>query len=106
VAVHPGPVITRFEMQLAPGIKASRITGLSQDIARSMSLVSVRVVEVIAGRSTIGIEVPNDHREIVQLTELLQSNQYIEKQSPLTLALGKDISGQSSSSGCGYHGIG
>ena len=95
VAVHPGPVITRFEMQLAPGIKASRVTGLSQDIARSMSLVSVRVVEVIAGKSTIGIEVPNDHREIVQLTEMLQSTQYIEKQSPLTLALGKDISGQS-----------
>lgn len=95
VAVHPGPVITRFEMQLAPGIKASRITGLSQDIARSMSLVSVRVVEVIAGKSTIGIEVPNDHREVVQLTEMLQSPQYIEKQSPLTLALGKDISGQS-----------
>lgn len=95
VAVHPGPVITRFEMQLAPGIKASRITGLSQDIARSMSLVSVRVVEVIAGKSTIGIEVPNEHREIVQLSEMLQSPQYIEKQSPLTLALGKDISGQS-----------
>jgi len=95
VAVHPGPVITRFEMQLAPGIKASRITGLSQDIARSMSLVSVRVVEVIAGKSTIGIEVPNEHREIVQLTEMLQSPEYIEKKSPLTLALGKDISGQS-----------
>jgi len=95
VAVHPGPVITRFEMELAPGIKASRITGLSQDIARSMSLVSVRVVEVIAGKSTIGIEVPNDHREIVQLTEMLQSDQYLEKSSPLTLALGKDISGTS-----------
>ncbi len=95
VAVHPGPVITRFEMELAPGIKASRITGLSQDIARSMSLVSVRVVEVIAGKSTIGIEVPNDHREIVQLTEMLQSDQYVEKKSPLTLALGKDISGES-----------
>lgn len=93
VAVHPGPVITRFEMELAPGIKASRVTGLSQDIARSMSLVSVRVVEVIAGKSTIGIEVPNDHREIVQLTEMLQSSQYNEKKSPLTLALGKDISG-------------
>ena len=78
VAVHPGPVITRFEMQLAPGIKASRITGLSQDIARSMSLVSVRVVEVIAGRSTIGIEVPNDHREIVQLSEMIQSAEYAE----------------------------
>jgi len=94
VAVHPGPVITRFEMQLAPGIKASRITGLAQDIARSMSLVSVRVVEVIAGRSTIGIEVPNDHREIVQLSEMLQSREYAEQRSPLTLVLGKDISGQ------------
>jgi len=95
VAVHPGPVITRFEMQLAPGIKASRVTGLAQDIARSLSLVSVRVVEVIAGKSTIGIEVPNEHREIVQLSEMLRSRTYVENKSPLTLALGKDISGQS-----------
>ncbi len=95
VAVHPGPVITRFEMQLAPGIKASRITNLSQDIARSLSLVSVRVVEVIPGKSTIGIEVPNEHREIVQLSEMLQSEEYNSKASPLTIALGKDISGQS-----------
>lgn len=94
VAVHPGPVITRFEMQLAPGIKASRITNLSQDIARSLSLVSVRVVEVIPGKSTIGIEVPNEHREIVQLSEMLQSDEYNKKDSPLTIALGKDISGQ------------
>lgn len=94
VAVHPGPVITRFEMQLAPGIKASRITNLSQDIARSLSLVSVRVVEVIPGKSTIGIEVPNEHREIVQLSEMLQSDEYSSKDSPLTIALGKDISGQ------------
>ncbi len=94
VAVHPGPVITRFEMQPAPGIKASRITNLSQDIARSLSLVSVRVVEVIPGKSTIGIEVPNEHREIVQLSEMLQSDEYIDKKSPLTLALGKSISGQ------------
>ncbi len=94
VAVHPGPVITRFEMQLAPGIKASRITNLSQDIARSLSLVSVRVVEVIPGKSTIGIEVPNEHREIVQLSEMLQSDEYNGKASPLTIALGKDISGQ------------
>ena len=95
VAVHPGPVITRFEMELAPGIKASRVTGLAQDIARSMSLVSVRVVEVIAGKSTIGIEVPNEHREVVQLSEMLRSQKYVEKKSPLTLALGKDISGHS-----------
>lgn len=94
VAVHPGPVITRFEMQLAPGIKASRITGLSQDIARSMSLVSVRVVEVIPGKSTIGIEVPNEHREMVLLSEMLQSREFMEKSSPLTLALGKGIAGQ------------
>ncbi len=94
VAVHPGPVITRFEMQLAPGIKASRITGLSQDLARSLSLVSVRVVEVIPGKSTIGIEVPNEHREIVQLSEIIQSDEYNGNKSKLTLALGKDISGQ------------
>ncbi len=95
VAVQPGPVITRFEMQLAPGIKASKVTGLSQDIARSLSLVSVRVVEVIAGKSTIGIEVPNERREIVQLSEMLMSEQYARQTSPLTLALGKDISGHS-----------
>jgi len=90
--VHPGPVITRFEVELAPGIKASRITGLSQDIARSMSLVSVRVVEVIAGKSTIGIEVPNDHREIVQLTEMLQSDQYLSMLiSLLYKATAKDV---------------
>ncbi len=95
VAVQPGPVITRFEMQLAPGIKASKVTGLSQDLARSLSLVSVRVVEVIPGKSTIGIEVPNERREIVQLSEMLMSEQYTKQKSPLTLALGKDISGHS-----------
>ncbi len=94
VAVHPGPVITRFEMQPAPGIKASRITGLSQDIARSLSIVSVRVVEVIPGKSTIGIEIPNEHREVVQLSEMLRSSEYSDKASPLTIALGKSISGQ------------
>ena len=94
VAVQPGPVITRFEMQLAPGIKASRITGLSQDLARSLSIVSVRVVEVIPGKSTIGIEIPNDSREIVQLSEMIQSPAYAERDSVLTLSLGKDISGQ------------
>jgi len=94
VAVQPGPVITRFEMQLAPGIKASKITGLSQDLARSLSIVSVRVVEVIAGKSTIGIEIPNDSREIVQLSEMIQAPAYADKDSVLTLALGKDISGQ------------
>ncbi len=94
VAVHPGPVITRFELQLAPGIKVSRITGLAKDIARSMSIISVRVVEIIPGKSTIGLEVPNEQREIVQLGEILQSAAYDNSSSPLTLGLGKDISGK------------
>ena len=94
VAVHPGPVITRFELQLAAGIKVSRISGLAKDIARSMSLVSVRVVEVIPGKSTIGLEIPNEQRETVQLSEILQSTAYDKSGSPLTLGLGKDIGGK------------
>ena len=93
VAVHPGPVITRFELQPSPGVKARQITNLTQDIARSLSIVSVRVVEVIAGKSTIGLEIPNEEREIVQLSEMIQSEQYDGQKSPLTLALGKNISG-------------
>ena len=93
VAVHPGPVITRFELDLAPGIKASRITGLANDIARSLSAVSVRVVEVIPGKSTVGLELPNKHREIVYLREVLSTKQYQDAKSPISLALGKDISG-------------
>lgn len=93
VAVHPGPVITRFELQPEPGTKAKQITNLTQDIARSLSLVSVRVVEVIAGKSTIGLEIPNEERELIQLSELLQSREYDAAKSPLTLALGKNISG-------------
>jgi len=93
VDVQPGPVITRFEIQPSPGVKARQITNLTQDIARSLSIVSVRVVEVIAGRSTIGLEIPNEAREIVQLSEMLQSEQYEKEPSPLTLALGKNISG-------------
>ncbi len=93
VEVHPGPVVTRFEVQLAPGIKVSKLTGLSKDIARSLSVLSVRVVEVIAGKSTVGLEIPNEDREIVQLTEILQSEKYRDMKSPLALALGKDISG-------------
>jgi len=93
VAVHPGPVITRFELQPSPGVKARQITNLTQDIARSLSIVSVRVVEVIKGKSTIGLEIPNEEREIVQLSEMLQSEQYDAGKSPLTLALGKNISG-------------
>ncbi len=93
VAVHPGPVITRFEAMPAPGVKISKITGLAKDIARSLSVMSVRVVEVIAGKSTIGLEIPNEDREIVQLTEILQSKVYQDHKSPLAIALGKDISG-------------
>lgn len=93
VAVHPGPVITRFEALPAPGVKVSKITNLSKDIARSLSVMSVRVVEVIPGKSTIGLEIPNEDREIVQLTEILQSKLYQGTKSPLAIALGKDISG-------------
>jgi len=94
VAVHPGPVITRFEIQPAPGIKASKITGLSKDLARSLSIVSVRVVEVIPGKTCVGLEIPNEHREMVSLGEILMSKAYDKSSSPLTIALGKDISGQ------------
>jgi S-DNA-T family DNA segregation ATPase FtsK/SpoIIIE len=93
VAVAPGPVVTMFELQPAPGTKASKITGLAKDLARAMSVISVRVVEVIPGKSVIGLEVPNEERETVYLSEVLRSQAYDESRSPLTLALGKDISG-------------
>ena len=94
VAVHPGPVITRFELEPAPGIKASRITNLSKDLARSLSTVSVRVVEVIPGKTCIGLEIPNERREIVALSDILKSDVYERSASKLTMALGKDIAGQ------------
>ncbi|MCZ6771906.1 MAG: DNA translocase FtsK 4TM domain-containing protein [Proteobacteria bacterium] len=94
VAVHPGPVITRFELQPAPGIKASRITNLAKDLARSLSTISVRVVEVIPGKTVIGLEIPNEQREIVSLSDMLKSEAYERSASMLTLALGKDIAGQ------------
>lgn len=93
VAVLPGPVITRFELDLAPGIKVSKITGLAKDIARSLSAVSVRVVEVIPGKSVIGLEIPNENRELVTLRDILESQRYIQSRSPVSLVLGKDISG-------------
>ncbi|MDX2164036.1 MAG: DNA translocase FtsK 4TM domain-containing protein [Gammaproteobacteria bacterium] len=93
VAAHPGPVVTRFEMQLAPGIKVSRIVTLAKDLARSLSVVSVRVVEVIPGKSVVGLELPNQHREMVRLSEVLSAQQYQEARSPVSLALGKDIAG-------------
>ena len=94
VAVSPGPVITRFELMPAPGVKASRITGLAKDLARSLSTVSVRVVEVIPGKAVIGLEIPNERREIVSLSEVLKAREYEDSESPLTLALGKDIAGK------------
>jgi S-DNA-T family DNA segregation ATPase FtsK/SpoIIIE len=93
VAVYPGPVITRFELELAPGLKVSKITALAKDLARSLSQSSVRVVEVIPGKSVIGLEIPNEYRELVYLKELLESEVYVNAKSPLSLALGKDISG-------------
>ena len=93
VAVHPGPVVTRFEMRPAPGVKASQITALSKDLARALSTISVRVVEVIPGKSVMGLEIPNEKREIVTLGEIIRSKAYEDVASPLALALGKDISG-------------
>lgn len=93
VAIHPGPIITRFELELAPGIKVSKISGLAKDIARSLSAISVRVVEVIPGKSVIGLELPNEHREMVVLRDLLESQRYSQTRSPVSLALGKDIAG-------------
>jgi len=92
-AVHPGPVITRFEVQPAPGVKASKITALSKDLARSLSVTSVLVVEVIPGKTVVGLEIPNEKREIVMLSEILMSKEYDKLSSPASIALGKDISG-------------
>ncbi|WP_299769897.1 DNA translocase FtsK [uncultured Pseudoteredinibacter sp.] len=94
VSVLPGPVVTRFELQPAPGVKASRITNLAKDLARSLAVISVRVVEVIPGKSVVGIEIPNEHREMVRLREVLEAPAYEDSRSPLTVALGHDISGQ------------
>lgn len=94
VGVQPGPVIVRFELHLAPGIKVSKVTSLAKDLARSLSIVSVRVVEVIPGKPYVGLEVPNTHREVVRLRELLEHADYHKSKSPLTLVLGKDISGK------------
>ncbi|MDB3996458.1 DNA translocase FtsK 4TM domain-containing protein [Gammaproteobacteria bacterium] len=92
-SVLPGPVVTRFEIQPAPGTKASKITNIAQDIARSLSVSSVRVVEVIEGKSYVGIEIPNTNRKMVRLTEILSSQAFKKSSSNLTLALGHDISG-------------
>ena len=94
VAVQPGPVVTRFELRPAPGVKASQITVLAKDLARALSVMSVRVVEVIPGKSVMGLEIANEKRELVTLGEILRSKAYDDVASPLALALGKDIAGQ------------
>ncbi len=94
VSVHPGPVVTRFELDPAAGVKSSQISNLAKDLARSLSAISVRVVEVIPGKSTVGLEIPNETRELVTLGEILRSRTYEDFKSPLTLGLGKDIGGK------------
>jgi len=93
VAVQPGPVVTRFELKPAPGVKVSQISALAKDLARALSAISVRVVEVIPGKAVVGLEIPNETRELVTLGEILRSRAYDELGSPLALALGKDIGG-------------
>ncbi|MDP8983919.1 MAG: DNA translocase FtsK 4TM domain-containing protein [Pseudomonadota bacterium] len=93
VAVQPGPVITRFELRPAAGVKVSQISNLAKDLARALSAISVRIVEIIPGKSVIGLEIPNEKREIVTLGEIIKSKPYDEVTSPLALALGKDIGG-------------
>ncbi|MDX7991467.1 DNA translocase FtsK 4TM domain-containing protein [Xenorhabdus littoralis] len=94
VGFSPGPVITRFELDLAPGVKASRISNLSRDLARSLSAVAVRIVEVIPGQPYVGLELPNKKRQTVYLREVLDCEKFRDNPSPLTIVLGKDIAGQ------------
>ena len=93
VAVHQGPVITRFELEPEAGVKAGKITNLSRDLARALSVTNVRVVEVIPGKNVIGIEIPNENKQIVRLSEILKSEDFEKFPSKLTIGLGKDISG-------------
>jgi len=93
VEVHPGPVITRFELQPAAGVKSAQITNLAKDLARGLSVISVRIVEVIPGKTTIGLEIPNAVRHTVYLSEIMRSEIFDRSSSPLTLALGKSIGG-------------
>ncbi len=91
---YPGPVITRFELALAPGVKVSRVSGLAKDLARAMRVTSVRVVEIIAGTSFVGLEIPNQERELVSFREIIASEAFQNEKSSLTLSLGKDVSGK------------
>ncbi|MBI1398448.1 MAG: DNA translocase FtsK [Betaproteobacteria bacterium] len=94
LAAYPGPVITRFEIEPAVGVKGSQIVNLVKDLARSLSVISIRVVETIPGKSCMGLEIPNPTRQVVRLSEILSSEVYAHMSSPLTLALGKDIAGK------------
>jgi S-DNA-T family DNA segregation ATPase FtsK/SpoIIIE len=94
VGAYPGPVITRFEMEPAAGVRGSQVSSLDKDIARGLSVVSVRVVDVIPGKNVIGLEIPNTNKQIVYLSEILRSDKYDQLKSPLALALGKDIGGK------------
>ncbi|MEI7038211.1 DNA translocase FtsK 4TM domain-containing protein [Fulvimonas yonginensis] len=94
VGVYPGPVITRFELEPAAGVRGSQVSSLDKDIARGLSVVSVRVVDVIPGKNVIGLEIPNAKKQIVYLSEILRSDKYDQMKSPLALALGKDIGGK------------
>ena len=91
---YPGPIITRFELLLPPGTKVSKISGLAQDMARSMCVSSIRIVEVIPGKTTIGVEVPNEKRDLVAISEILDSDLFRKSKSPLTMVLGKTIAGK------------
>jgi len=93
LAAYPGPVITRYEIEPAVGVKGSQIVNLVKDLARALSVVSIRVVETIPGKSCMGLEIPNPHRQIVRLSEILGSEAYHALNSPLAIALGKDIAG-------------
>lgn len=93
-SIHPGPVITRYEIQPAAGVKVSRIANLAKDVARSLAVTSVRVVEVIPGKTTVGIEIPNDDRQMVRFSEVLSSPEFEAAKSPVPLALGHDIGGR------------
>src|SRR5438876_8435364 len=93
LATYPGTVITRYEVEPAVGVKGSQIVNLVKDLARALSVYSIRVVESIPGKSCMGLEIPNPHRQIVRLSEIVSSRAYHELHAPLTLALGKDIAG-------------
>ncbi|MGA0841302.1 MAG: DNA translocase FtsK, partial [Pseudomonadales bacterium] len=94
VSVLPGPVVTRFELQPAPGVKVQKISSLAKDLARSLAVISVRIVEVIPNKPYVGIEIPNEDRAVVRLKEILSSSAFQDSKSAVTLALGKDIAGE------------